>query len=263
MTGDMLGENHDVEPLLELLALIPEDTPKYYLPGDSDEDFINNYAHSYESVYAEWAMQLMEKGVRFLDRPMAETREGATIWLIPEDVYTMDLDAMEWNYRQQLKSLEARITSLTADDAARKRALEEYYLEKIQAIRDSINQFRLEDIQIAVTHKPLEKEYVEQILAWSGKGTEKEEVFSMRYTRLILAGHYNGGQWRIPFIGALYVPEKGWFPDDSEIQGLSYIRDTPQYISPGLGSAPQYTWQPGRLFNSPVITRITLTRYDQ
>ena len=37
----------------------------------------------------------------------------------------------------------------------------------------------------------------------------------------------------------------------------------PQYISPGLGSDPHYTYQPGRLFNHPVITRITLTRYEQ
>ena len=46
-------------------------------------------------------------------------------------------------------------------------------------------------------------------------------------------------------------------------KGLGYVNGVPQYISPGLGSDPHYTWQPGRLFNSPVITRITLTRYAQ
>lgn len=271
MTGDMLGEEQDVEPLLELIGQIPEDIPIYYLPGDSDGEYIDDTAHSNLSVYTGWAQKLTEKGVTILDRPIAVTRDDAKIWFIPEDIYTMDLDAMEWNYTQQLKSLEARMTSLTADDAARKRALEEYYLERIRAIRASIGEIKAGDIQVLVTHKPLEKEYVEQVFSWTAKYEEQtfskadqeKELFSMRYTRLILAGHYNGGQWRIPFVGALYVPEKGWFPDDSEIQGLSYIRETPQYISPGLGSAPQYTWQPGRLFNSPVITRITLTRYDQ
>ena len=85
----------------------------------------------------------------------------------------------------------------------------------------------------------------------------------MRYASLILAGHYNGGQWRIPFKGAIYVPELGWFPDDELVQGLSYPAGIPQYISPGLGSDPHYTTQPGRLFNGPKITRIVLTRRGQ
>ncbi len=256
MTGDMLGENQDVEPLLELIDRLSPDIPIYYLPGDSDGDFIDDTAHSDLSVYTGWAQRLMEAGVQILDRPIALTREDATVWFVPEDMYTMDLDVMEWNYKQQLKSLEARMTSLTADDAARKRALEQYYLERIQAIRASKEEFRTGDIQVLVTHKPLEKDYVDQILSW----TEKDEVFSMRYTRLILAGHYNGGQWRIPMVGAVYVPELGWFPEDELVQGLSYVEGIPQYISPGMGSDPHYEHQPGRIFNSPVMTKIILTR---
>ena len=91
-------------------------------------------------------------------------------------------------------------------------------------------------------------------------GAEKDNVYSLRYASLILAGHYNGGQWRIPFVGAIYVPELGWFPKDQEIQGLSYVNGIPQYISPGMGSDPHYEHQPGRVFNNPVITKITLTR---
>ena len=76
---------------------------------------------------------------------------------------------------------------------------------------------------------------------------------------LVLSGHAHGGQWRIPFAGAVYVPELGWFPDDSLVQGLSYLEGIPQYISPGMGSDPHYK-QPGRLFNNVVITKIILTR---
>jgi len=82
----------------------------------------------------------------------------------------------------------------------------------------------------------------------------------MRYASLILAGHYNGGQWRLPFAGAIYVPELGWFPKDSLVQGLSYVEGIPQHISPGLGSDPHYEYMPGRVFNPPVMTRIVLTR---
>ena len=258
MTGDMLGENQDVEPLLELVALIPEDTPKYYIPGDTDGGYLDDRAHSSLSAYSDWAIRLMEAGITILDRPVSETRGKGTIWFIPEELYNMDLDMAEWNYTQQMKGLNSRSTSLTADDAARIRVLE-FQLERIAEIKESMKQIQTGDIQVVLSHKPLEKDYVDKTFSW----TDKEDIFSIRYARLILAGHYNGGQWRIPFIGAIYVPEKGWFPKDEEIQGLSYIRETPQYISPGLGSAPQYKWQPGRLFNSPVMTRIILTRVDQ
>ena len=127
------------------------------------------------------------------------------------------------------------------------------------AIREARDRFQPTDIQIVLTHTPLTGEYVRDMITWGGK----EDIFALRYAALILAGHYNGGQWRLPFIGAVYVPELGWFPEDSEVQGLSYLNGIPQYISPGQGSDPHYTWQPGRLFNSPVITRITLTRYAQ
>ena len=75
----------------------------------------------------------------------------------------------------------------------------------------------------------------------------------------MLAGHYNGGQWRLPWGGAVYVPELGWFPEDERVTGLDYLAGIPQHISPGLGSDPHYTYQPGRLFNPPKLTRIILT----
>ena len=125
---------------------------------------------------------------------------------------------------------------------------------------DELEQIRKEilptDIQVALTHTPLTREYVADLVSWGGK----EDTFSMRYASLILAGHYNGGQWRLPFVGAVHVPELGWFPEDSLVQGLSYLEGIPQYVSPGLGSDPHYEYQPGRVFNPPVMTRIVLTR---
>ena len=69
-----------------------------------------------------------------------------------------------------------------------------------------------------------------------------------------------GGQWRLPFGGAIYVPEYGWFPPDGLIRGLSYLEGIPQLISPGLGSDPHYENMPGRIFNAPTVTLITLSR---
>ena len=255
MTGDMLGENGDVEPLLELIRLLPADTPKYMIPGDMDGSFIETGAHGSLSPYADWAVRLQEAGVKLLDRPMAETRGKGTIWFVPEDIYTLDLDVTKTVYTKQLESLNARAATLTANDAARIRALE-FELQRLEELREMKKEFTPENIQIVLTHTPLTEDYVEKMVAWSAK----ESVFSIRYASLILAGHYNGGQWRIPGAGAVYVPEFGWFPEDRLIRGLSYLGDIPQYISPGLGSDPHYEYQPGRVYNPPVITKIILTR---
>ena len=260
MTGDMLGEDGDVEPLMELIALMPADTPKYLIPGDMDGLIVDTGAHGSLSPYADWADRLNAAGVTMLDRPISETRgkgkRGAgTIGFIPEDIYMLDLDVSESTYTKQLEALNARGSSLSADDAARIRALE-YELERIEAIRTAKAEIKPEDIQIVLTHTPLTEEYIKSFNTW----TEKDNAFSIKYASLILAGHYNGGQWRIPGVGAIYVPELGWFPDDSEIKGLSYPAGIPQYISPGLGSDPHYEHQPGRVYNSPVITKIILTR---
>ena len=255
MTGDMLGENADTGPLMELLDILPEDTPKYLVPGDMDGNFIDTNAHGSLSPYADWALELQQAGVILLDRPVSETRGKGTIWFVPEDIYTLDLDVTESVYKKQLAELRGKRDSLSADDAARIRALE-YETERIVEIRTLKQEFKPEDIQIVLTHTPLTEEYVKSMTSWS----EKENVFSIRYASLILAGHYNGGQWRIPWKGAAYVPELGWFPEDSQIMGLGWLGDVPQYISPGLGSDPHYEYQPGRVYNPPVMTKIILTR---
>jgi len=132
----------------------------------------------------------------------------------------------------------------------------EYELSRMEAVREIREQFQPEDIQIVLTHTPLTADYVRDMITWG----DKQDYFSMRYAGLILAGHYNGGQWRIPGKGAIYVPELGWFPEDSSVQGMHAVEGIPQYISPGLGSDPHYENMPGRIFNSPTLTLITLSR---
>ena len=255
MTGDMLGKDGDTGPLLELIALMPKDVPKFLIPGDTDGPVIETTAHSSLSVYTAWAEELQAAGVLILDKPVLITREKGRIWFVPEELYALDLAVVRNTYGKQLENLNGKGTSLTADDAARIRALE-YELQRIDDLQEIKKEFLPTDIQVVLTHTPLSDEYVSDLISWAAK----EDLFSMRYASLILAGHYNGGQWRIPFIGAIYVPELGWFPKDEQVQGLSYVDGVPQYISPGMGSDPHYEHQPGRIFNSPVITRIVLTR---
>lgn len=252
-TGDMIGKDGDVQPFLDLVALLPETTPKIYVPGDSDPDYLTGAAHGSLSVYTDWAVRLQDAGVIILDEPVCFTRNKSNIYFVPEYLYSLDLDGMESAYQNQLNQL-TQYLDLTPDEAAQKR-LCEYHLARIQRIRDVKKTITEKDVQIALTHTPLTRDYVNTMLSWNDKST----VFSLRYVSLVLAGHYCGGQWRIPGLGAVHVPDYGWFPDDSLLQGLNYISGLPQYISPGLGSSDYYEWQPGRLFNSPAVTMIALT----
>ena len=255
MTGDMLGSGGEVQPLLDLIALMPAGTPKYYIPGDTDGSFLDSTPHGTLSVYQSWAEKLLDAGVVLLDRPVSETRGKGTIWFVPEELYTLDLDQMREVYRGQLADMNRNATALDAADAARKRVVE-YELARMDEIAASRALFAPEHIQVVLTHTPLTRDYIRDMILWGNK----DDFFSLRYAGLILAGHYNGGQWRLPLKGAVYVPELGWFPEDSLVRGLSFLEGIPQYISPGLGSDPHYEHQPGRVFNSPAVTLITLTR---
>ena len=121
MTGDMLGDNGDVQPVLDLIALMPEGTPKYYIPGDTDGPFLDDRAHGTLSIYQNWAEKLTAAGVILLDRPVSETRGKGTIWFVPEEVYTLNLERMRDVYSGQLAEMTRRATAQDADDAARRR----------------------------------------------------------------------------------------------------------------------------------------------
>ena len=110
-------------------------------------------------------------------------------------------------------------------------------------------------MQVAVSHMPMTRESVTEARTWA-----IDKVFSMSRVSLILSGGTCAGQWRIPALGAIYVPETGFFPADEDITGMSYLGGIWQYYSPGLGASPDYPWfMPMRLFNSPGATMLVLS----
>ena len=72
---------------------------------------------------------------------------------------------------------------------------------------------------------------------------------------LVLSGHVHGGQFRIPFIGGLYAPSQGFFPEYD--YGLFSDEGTLMYVSRGLGNSVF----PIRFHNRPEVVVITMLPY--
>ena len=254
LSGNMVGESGNVQPVLDLLSQLPANTPVLLLPGDADPYLYATEAHASLSAYADWAQQLMDAGVIILDEPVSITVGKATIWFVPESLYTMDITSTEKAWQNQIDVLNAQVETLTADQAALKRTAE-YQVQRMQRIRETIATIKESHIQVAVSHMPLTQEGVADSRAWA-----TSKVFSMSNVSLILSGGYCAGQWRIPGVGAVYVPELGFFPEDTAITGMGYLSGIWQHISPGLGAGTEYPWfMPFRLFNSPGTTMLVLT----
>ena len=97
-------------------------------------------------------------------------------------------------------------------------------------------------------------DYVREMVEWA----DQQAVFSFRRLSLVLAGHFCGGQWRLPALGPLYVPEKGWFPGDAGVVGMQRVNSINQYIGAGLEASDFYP-MPGRLFNTPNVALLSYT----
>ncbi|KHE66951.1 hypothetical protein LD39_20070, partial [Halobacillus sp. BBL2006] len=113
------------------------------------------------------------------------------------------------------------------------------------------------EVLIALNHYPVIDERIDQL-----KGTT---YYKFRDYDLIIAGHYHGGQIRIPFLGALIVPEAfydfgGLFPPQDRVKGLWEYKGVKQYVSAGLGSSDAVGFLNFRLFNTPEINLLTLRR---
>lgn len=69
---------------------------------------------------------------------------------------------------------------------------------------------------------------------------------------LVLAGHLHGGQFRLPFVGGLYTPRTGFFPEYDA--GLYTQAETSMIVSRGIGNSIF----PFRINNPPEVVLVEL-----
>ena len=174
-------------------------------------------------------------GVNVLLLPEKIEKNGEYIWLVPElcrtelEMQYFSIDEMNEQYKK---------ISMFGKN------LEKWY-EQLNGNKK---------IKIRVNHFPLQANLSNE---------ERKDLGYLDYD-LSISGHYHGGQIRIPFYGALYIPSptsgmNGYFPRQEEVEGLNNMDGLQQYVSAGLGASASISFLNFRLFNSPEINLITLS----
>ena len=262
MTGDMVGGGGDFAPLVSLIKTlrdVKQNVPIYFVAGDEDPAPVVSTLHGSPEPLAEWVRAAQAAGAIYLDRAIGQQVGRKMVWFIPENLYSIGLTdnagikGMVSTLTRQKEDMEKSGKQYEAEGGASYRALS-YRLEAFAESATAVAAMKDGELQIAVIHIPLEADYVRQMTEWANA----EDVFSYRNISLVLSGHYTGGQWRLGSLGALYVPEKGWFPDDEGIVGMMRINNISQYISGGLAASSIYP-MPMRLFNVPSVTLLSCT----
>ena len=256
LTGDMVGRSGNYEPMIGLIHALKAAkaaSPIYFVAGDDDPTPLISAYRGTPEVYADWVLAAQEAGAVYLDAPVSQPMGKGTVWFVPEYLYSVDAAGMASSLSHQKGEMETKGVQYEAEGGANYRVL----LARLSAMErsaEAIKTIKDQDLQIAVTHVPLEVDYVRMALEWA----PQDIPFSVRRISLVMAGHYTGGQWRFFGLGPVYVPEVGWFPGDTSLVGLQRINSLNQYVTAGLGASSFYP-MPGRLFNPPSVALLTFT----
>jgi predicted MPP superfamily phosphohydrolase len=256
LTGDMVGTSGDAEPLLALIATLRQINSSaaiYFVAGDDDPEPVMADYRGTPEVIAPWVKAAQDAGAVYLDAPQSLQVGKRTVWFTPEYVYSMDPAGMAASLTRQKEEMESLGKQYEAGGGASYRALC-YRLDTMNRCVAAIKEMTMSDLQIAVAHVPLAADYVRTAVEWA----DQSVVFNFRNVSLMMAGHYVAGQWRLPGIGPIYVPELGWFPGDENVVGMQRINSINQYINAGVGASNFYP-MPGRLFNTPSVALLSLT----
>ena len=129
----------------------------------------------------------------------------------------------------------AKITVAGFDDPS-------FAVKEIQEKYDDIADKELEKLGVS------EKDFV-LLLAHR---PEIFEVYAKHNADLVLCGHAHGGQFRLPFVGGVFVPNQGLFPEYDS--GYFASGNSQMIISRGIGNS----LMPVRLNNRPEVVAVEL-----
>lgn len=239
-TGDMLNNSTSLNysPYYNLIEGIENKEHALFVPGNADP---RPYIFTKSGLEINDFIDGMEKrGVAFLESPYS-IKFGDSL------VSVVDFES------SIISSKKVEVYKASSEDGNFspyvKLQMDKYEENKILNVESS-------DLLIALNHYPVPDSRMDVLFG--------DDNYTIRKFDLILSGHYHGGQYRIPFYGAVFIPESyyernGLFPPQDRVKGLWEYKGIKQYVSTGLGSSDTVPFMKFRLFNTPELNVITFT----
>lgn len=263
IAGDMVGSGGDPQPFYELLEGLPSSKPVYFIAGDSDPQHVLDVTRDItgtveQMVLADWILGAIERGATYVDAPVELNVGDSSIWISPADMLNLDAGELANTCEEQmLQEQEGTVLGLQSDHDTLPSTT--YRYERAQRLLNAVNSMTAADVHISLAHEPPSDDF---LYASSTHNSSEEKYLTQ--PSLVLAGHYCGGVWRLPLVGAFYIPSStaerhGWFPAQEDVQGLSTAGGTQLYITAGLSTTDSAPLMFFRFLNRPQISIIELT----
>lgn len=235
-TGDMQDRDGDLLPFLDLVHGIQRKPLMFFVAGNSGPDDVDLNTGYIDDA----GRQLRAEGLTLLDHPVPVERGGARLWF--SEVFDGRLP------QGFIQDAQEKLAVTT--NPHRRAYLNDQmtYHTELAGLYAGISG---SDTLIGITHYPLPQSLLDD-------ANRRTLPFD-----LVVAGHYHGGQIRIPGVGAIFVPSPsearhGFFPDQRVVSGLYRGAGMQQYVSRGMGAGGYVPLLKFRLFNTPEINLITL-----
>src|SRR5690625_3397174 len=241
-TGDMLDnrKSTNYEPFYSILEGIDHNENILVVPGNADAP---SYQYFPNFGKSEFVTGMEQRGATFLESIATIDRKGESIHFVNFEFYII-------RNTDQIGKVNGSFQALHPSNEQYKAYQKGLWREMIygEALKSS-------DVIIVLNHFPVPDASVDYI------ETDPHTVW--RDFDVIIAGHYHGGQIRLPFIGALFIPDpwyepNSFFPPKDRVKGLWKYKESKQYVSAGLGTSDAIPFLKFRLFNPPEINVLTL-----
>ncbi|MGM8364880.1 metallophosphoesterase [Virgibacillus sp. W0181] len=244
-TGDMVDDAEKLEedvPFFILLDQLDHQDNRFFVLGNDDPP---SYDVSPVLEKSFFIKELEKRGVQFVESVLTVEQGDARVHfanvelsLVKKKDYVSTINGVDYKDYMKTEAYKSHERKNWAKTAVFEQAGEK-------------------DVFIGLTHYPISDIRYDYI--------KNDSKTIWRDFDVILAGHYHGGQIRLPFLGAMFIPDpwyepNSFFPPQDRVQGLWEVGETQQYVSAGLGTSEAIPFLKFRLFNPPEINILTLKR---